>query len=62
MEQKSAIVFEAFLDAVVAADHLPRAAEVVGDVVVPAGGGVAIGSQLSLGAHELIVRRILYDW
>lgn len=38
MEQKSAIVFEAFLDAVVAADHLPRAAEVVGDVVVPAGG------------------------
>ena len=38
MEQKSAIVFEAFLDAVVAADHHPRAAEVVGDVVVPASG------------------------
>ena len=32
------IVVDGLLDHIVAADNLPRAAEVVGDVVVPAGG------------------------
>ena len=46
------IIVDGLPDAVVAADHHPRTAEVVGDVVVPTGRS-AVGIQVHIAAVEL---------
>ena len=50
------IVVDGLPDAVVAADHHPRTAEMVGDVVVPTGRS-AIGIQVHIAAVELPQQR-----
>ena len=50
------VVVDSLPDAVVAADHHPRAAQMVGDVVVSAGRG-AVGIQVHIAASELPQQR-----